>query len=151
MTVVPWCLHHQMILAENMEASMIFHNQVDQDKIHAANQIMMDHHGMMHLGQVHVLIVMLTSSNAVATTTRAIVVAVIHVGVIEAKERVIGVDLAEEEEVIIIAGEVVLSIKRIEATATRTTATTMTITHLGVYRWSHLLQMMVRVRIGSFE
>ena len=125
---------------------MIFHNQVDQHKIHAANQVIM-------MGPVvHVLIVMLTSSNAVVTMKRAIVVAVIHVGVTEAKEMATDVDLLAEAEVILTAGEIVLSIQRVEAIATKITAIMMTITHLGEYRWSHLLRMMAAMlRIGSSE
>jgi len=152
---------HPMILVENMEGSMIFRNQVvvDQDKTLAAKQvvesttIMMGRHAMMHLGLLCVLIVMFTSSNAVITMKMAIVVVVvvIHVGETEAKEMAIDVDLVVEEEVIITAGELVVSIQRVEAIATKITAIMMTITHLGEYRWSQLQQMMARLRIGSLE
>jgi len=110
--------------------------------------IMRDHHGMMRLGRVAALIVILTSSNVVITTTTAIVAAVIRVGVTEVKE--MGTDADQEEEVIIIAGElVVVSTQKVEAIGTKITAITMTITHLDEYRGSHLLQMRARPRIGS--
>lgn len=133
---------------------MMFRNQVDRDKTHVAREvevventtIMMGHHDMKDLGRVvAALIVML---NAALITKTAIVVVVIRVGVTEVKETI---DADQAEEVIITAGKVAgVSTQTVEATATRITATMMTITHLDECRGNHLLQMM-RVRIGSSD